>query len=42
MGTLNYTNLAVIPGTKTPISSKNVHPLINYVADKWNTLPSSK
>jgi hypothetical protein len=33
LGTVNYTNLAVIPGTKTPISSKNVHPLINDVTD---------
>lgn len=28
IGTATYQNLAVIPGTNTPVSSKNVHPLI--------------
>jgi gliding motility-associated-like protein len=32
-GTTNYTNLAVIPGTSTPVSSKNIHPIINPVTD---------
>jgi gliding motility-associated-like protein len=32
-GTTNYTNLAVIPGTSTPVSSKNIHPIINSVTD---------
>ena len=32
-GTVGYTNLAVLPGTNTPISSQNVHPLINDVTD---------
>jgi gliding motility-associated-like protein len=29
----NYQNLAVLPGTTTPVSSKNVHPLINPYKD---------
>jgi len=29
----NYKNIAVIPGTTTPVSSKNVHPTINDVVD---------
>lgn len=29
--TNSYTNIAVIPGTTTPVSSKNVHPTINNV-----------
>jgi hypothetical protein len=32
LGTVNYTNLAVIPGTKTYFI-QNVHPLINDVTD---------
>ncbi|MFV8325464.1 choice-of-anchor L domain-containing protein [Flavobacterium sp. ZS1P14] len=28
-GTTTYQNLAVIPGTTTPVSSQNIHPLIN-------------
>jgi gliding motility-associated-like protein len=32
-GATNYTNLAVIPGTNTPVSSKNIHPIINPVTD---------
>lgn len=29
IGTATYKNLAVIPGTTIPVSSKNVHPIIN-------------
>jgi gliding motility-associated-like protein len=31
--TANYKNIAVLPGTSTPVSSKNVHPIINNVLD---------
>jgi hypothetical protein len=34
LGTVNYTNLAVIPGTKTYFI-QNVHPLINDVTEQW-------
>ncbi|HEU4789327.1 MAG TPA: choice-of-anchor L domain-containing protein [Flavobacterium sp.] len=33
----NYTNIAVLPGTTTPVSSKNVHPTINDVVDALGT-----
>jgi gliding motility-associated-like protein len=36
--TANYKNLAVLPGTNIPVSSKNVHPLIADVTDSNNTL----
>jgi gliding motility-associated-like protein len=29
----NYQNIAVLPGTTIPVSSKNVHPVINNVVD---------
>jgi gliding motility-associated-like protein len=36
--TSNYKNIAVLPGTSTPVSSKNVHPLINDYFDSQNSL----
>ncbi|MDR6846121.1 choice-of-anchor L domain-containing protein [Flavobacterium granuli] len=33
----NYKNIAVLPGTTTPVSSKNVHPTINDVVDPLGT-----
>jgi gliding motility-associated-like protein len=36
--TANYKNIAVLPGTSTPVSSKNVHSLINDYTDSQNTL----
>lgn len=36
--TANYKNIAVLPGTTTPVSSKNVHSLINDYTDSQNTL----
>jgi gliding motility-associated-like protein len=33
----NYKNIAVLPGTTTPVSSKNVHPTINDVVDALGT-----
>jgi len=36
--TSNYTNIAVLPGTTTPVSSKNVHPTIKDVIDIQNNL----
>ncbi|MGQ7944814.1 choice-of-anchor L domain-containing protein [Flavobacterium sp. WC2509] len=32
----DYKNLAVLPGTNIPVSSKNVHPLINSFVDAQN------
>jgi gliding motility-associated-like protein len=32
----DYKNIAVIPGTTIPVSSKNIHPLINSVIDSQN------
>lgn len=32
----NYKNIAIIPGTIIPVSSKNVHPLINSAVDAQN------
>ena len=34
--TTPYKNIAVIPGTAIPVSSKNVHPLINSFTDSQN------
>ncbi|HKO76587.1 MAG TPA: choice-of-anchor L domain-containing protein, partial [Flavobacterium sp.] len=34
----NYKNIAVLPGTTTPVSSKNVHPTINDYTDNQNTV----
>lgn len=31
-----YKNIAVLPGTNTPVSSKNVHPVINSFVDSYN------
>lgn len=31
-----YKNIAVIPGTNIPVSSKNVHPIINSIVDSQN------
>ena len=36
--TAGYTNIAVLPGTTIPVSSKNVHPTINDVIDTQNNL----
>ncbi|PZX94859.1 hypothetical protein DOS84_04705 [Flavobacterium aquariorum] len=33
----NYKNIAVLPGTTTPVSSKNIHPTINDVVDALGT-----
>ncbi|MFV8366070.1 choice-of-anchor L domain-containing protein [Flavobacterium sp. XS1P27] len=33
IGTSTYQNLAVLPNTSTPVSSVNVHPLINPITD---------
>lgn len=33
-----YKNIAVLPGTTTPVSSKNVHPLINNYTDNQGVL----
>ncbi|MBF4472445.1 T9SS type B sorting domain-containing protein [Flavobacterium sp. HJJ] len=32
----DYKNIAVIPGTAVPVSSKNIHPVINSVIDSQN------
>ena len=32
----DYKNIAVLPGTNIPVSSKNVHPVINSVIDSQN------
>jgi len=32
----DYKNLAVLPGTSIPVSSQNVHPIINSVVDSQN------
>lgn len=32
----NYKNIAVIPNTSIPVSSKNIHPIINSVIDSQN------
>ncbi|WP_300977169.1 choice-of-anchor L domain-containing protein, partial [Flavobacterium sp.] len=37
--TTPYKNLAVLPGTTTPVSSKIVHPLINPVTTSNNVIP---
>lgn len=37
--TTPYKNLAVLPGTTTPVSSKIVHPLINSVTTNNNVIP---
>jgi gliding motility-associated-like protein len=34
----SYKNIAVLPGTTTPVSSKNVHPVIKDFIDTQNTL----
>ena len=36
----DYKNIAVIPGTNIPVSSKNIHPIINSVIDSQNTTHS--
>ncbi|WP_269223352.1 choice-of-anchor L domain-containing protein [Flavobacterium sp. IMCC34518] len=32
----NYKNIAILPGTSTPVSSKNIHPIINSYIDNQN------
>jgi gliding motility-associated-like protein len=35
-GNVAYKNIAVIPGTTVPVSSQNIHPIINSVVDQYN------
>ncbi|TDE51035.1 T9SS type B sorting domain-containing protein [Flavobacterium sp. GT3P67] len=40
INTTAYTNLALLPGTSTPVSSKSIHPLINPIPNSTEPIKS--